>query len=92
MDCDKKTIVNNAALDLFKDQSPMVRTDTYPFCWGLLSESFSHGTKKQIGPRRVDFEFSAGDVSREFPSRKHLVDLFKWMYCWHPLRHPAFVT
>lgn len=91
MDCNENTNVDNAALALFKNHNPLVRTDSYPFCWGSLSESFSYGTKEKIGPQCVDFEFSARDVSEAFPSRWHLVDLFTWMYYWHPLRHHTFV-
>lgn len=91
MDCNENTNVDNAAFALFKNHNPLVRTDSYPFCWGSLSESFSYGTKEKIGPRCVDFEFSARDVSVAFPSRWHLVDLFTWMYYWHPLRHHTFV-
>lgn len=91
MDCNKNTIADNPALVLFKNQSPMVRTDSYPFSWGVLCESFSYGAKEEIGLRCVDFEFSARDVYLAFPSRGHLVDLFKWMYYWHPLRHQIFV-
>jgi hypothetical protein len=89
--CNKNTIVDNAALDLFKYQSPMVRTDSYPFWWGTLSESFSYGVKVKMGLRCRDFEFTARDVYLAFPSRWHLVDLFKWLYYWHPLRHHIFV-
>ena len=91
MDSNKKAIVDQSALDLFEHECPMVRTHSYPFSWGLLSESVSEEVKEEMGLPCVEFEFAARDVSLAFPGRWHLVDLFTWMYYWHPLRHRIIV-
>lgn len=91
MDWDKKTAVNRAALEHFKNRCPVVRTDSYPIPQGLLSESFHEGMVGNVWLRGVDFEFGSSDVYFAFPSRWHISDMFSWMYRHHPLRHHTFV-
>lgn len=91
MNSNKKATVDQYALDLFEHKCPIVKTHSYPFSWGLLSESVTEGVNEEEGVPCVEFEFAARDVSLAFPGRWHLVDLFTWMYHWHPLRHPTIV-
>lgn len=91
MDCNENTSVDVASLDLLVNQCPMVRTNSYPFTWGVVSESITEGVGEKVGLRRVDFELAACHVYSAFPSRERLVDLFSWMYHCHPHRHHTFV-
>jgi hypothetical protein len=90
LDRNKTATLDEAAFVLFKNQCPFVRTHSYPFSWGMLSESITEGVKEETGLQCVDFEFAARDVSLALPSRWHLVDLFTRAYYCHPLRHPIF--
>lgn len=87
MDCNKNSVDDNAVLGWLKCQTPLMRTYSYPFSWGVLNESIT----SELGPWCVDFEFLAPEVFLAFPSRFHLVDLFGWMYHSHPLRDQTFV-
>lgn len=62
MDWDKKTAVDHAALEHFKNRCPVVRTDSYPIPQGLLSESFHEGMVGNVWLRGVDFEFGSSDA------------------------------
>jgi hypothetical protein len=91
LDCNKKTTVDNSALEHFKNRCPAVRMDSYPLLGGLLNESIYEGIKENVRLRGVDFEFASRDVYLAFPSSWHIAEMFGWMYRYHPVRHHTFV-